>query len=288
MNLFLLCNQKRKVSHDPRVRYFPSVHCHITGLVSSLLSRPILCYNFCFLDYTRSGHKESDFRRKRSASSATSRQVSPTVTPSYVQLLIRDELRLLQNQICAKDHVLCRAGPRGKPGRRGRRGSPGKHGPQGIPGPSGIKGDSGVQGDVGPPGPRGPRGEKGQKGEQGKSISAPFFIEAPAEKTVKEGQTAVLKCEADGYPPPRVTWSRKRLTLPAGRHVTGPSNALILKNLGPEDTGIYSCSAENLLGSVNTSVQLTVQCEFHEVSSFDILWRQHTYSVTIHHLLLSP
>ena len=40
VNLFLLCNQKRKVSHDPRVRYFPSDHCHITGLVSSLLSRP--------------------------------------------------------------------------------------------------------------------------------------------------------------------------------------------------------------------------------------------------------
>ena len=178
---------------------------------------------------------------------------------------------------------MCRAGPRGKPGRRGRRGSPGKHGPQGIPGSLGIKGDPGVQGDVGPPGPRGPLGEKGQKGEQGKSISAPFFIEVPAEKTVKEGRTAVLKCEADGYPPPRVTWSRKRLTLPAGRSVTGPSNALILKNVRPEDTGIYSCSAENLLGSVNASVQLTVQCEFHEVSSFDILWRQN-----IHHLLLSP
>ena len=175
-----------------------------------------------------------------------------------------------------------------KTGPSGKTGKPWEAWPQGIPGPLGIKGDSGVQGDVGPPGPRGPRGEKGHKGEQGKSISAPFFIEAPADKTVKDGQTAVLKCEADGYSPPRVTWSRKRLTLPAGRHVTGPSNALILKNLGPEDTGIYSCSAENLLGSVNASVQLTVLCEFHEVSSFDILWRQHTYSVTIHHLLLSP
>ena len=168
--------------------------------------------------------------------------------------------------------MLCRAGPRGKPGRRGRRGSPGKHGPQGIPGPLGIKGDPGTQGDVGPPGPRGPRGEKGQKGEQGKSISAPFFIEAPAEKTVKEGQTAILKCTADGYPLPRVTWSRKRLTLPAGRHVTGPSNTLILKNLKPEDAGIYSCTAENLLGRVNASVQVTVQCEFYEVSSFDFLY----------------
>ena len=167
--------------------------------------------------------------------------------------------------------MLCREGPKGKPGRRGRRGSPGKHGPQGIPGPIGIKGDPGVEGNVGSPGPRGPRGEKGQKGEQGKSISSPSFIEAPAEKTVKEGQTAILKCTVDGYPQPRVTWSRKRSTLPIGRHVMGPSNALILKNVRPEDSGIYSCSAENLLGSANASGQLKVQCEFTEFESFKSL-----------------
>ena len=107
---------------------------------------------------------------KRSVSSPNG-QPSPTVTPSYVQLLIRHELRLLQNQICAKDRVLCHAGPRGKPGRRGRLGRPGKHGPQGIPGPMGTKGDPGVQGNVGLPGLRGPQGEKGQKGEEGRSLS---------------------------------------------------------------------------------------------------------------------
>ena len=163
--------------------------------------------------------------------------------------------------------MLCRAGQRGKPGRRGRPGNPGKYGPQGIPGPMGIKGDPGVQGNVGPPGPRGPRGEKGEKGEKGKSISAPFFIEPPAEKTVKEGQTAILKCTVDGYPQLRVTWSRERSILPLARYVTGPSNALILKDVKPEDTGIYSCSAENLLGSVNSSAQLTVQCKFYRSRS---------------------
>ena len=163
--------------------------------------------------------------------------------------------------------MLCRAGQRGKPGRRGRPGNPGKYGPQGIPGPMGIKGDPGVQGNVGLPGPRGPRGEKGEKGEKGKSISAPFFIEAPAEKTVKEGQTAILKCTVDGYPQPRVRWSRERTTLPLRRYVTGPSKALILKDVKPEDTGIYSCSAENLLGSANASAQLTVQCKFYRSRS---------------------
>ena len=172
----------------------------------------------------------------------------------------------MQNQICAKDHVLCRAGPRGKPGRRGRPGSPGKHGPQGIPGTMGIKGDLGVQGNVGLPGPRGSQGEKGQKGDKGRSISAPFFIEgAPLEKKISEGQTAILKCAVDGYPQPRVTWSKNKSSLPIGRHVTGPSDALVIKKVKPEDTGIYTCSAVNMLGSANASSQLTVQCKCHEL-----------------------
>ena len=144
-------------------------------------------------------------------------------------------------------------------------GKPWEAWPPGNSRANGNKGRSRSTGECGtPPGPRGPRGEKGQKGEQGKSISAPFFIEAPSEKTVKEGQTAILKCTVDGYPQPRVTWARKRSTLPARRHVTGPSNALIIRNVRPEDTGIYICSAENLLGSANAAAQLKVQCKFPE------------------------
>ena len=209
-------------------------------------------------------HKAGNSREKRSVSSPNG-QPSPTVTPSYVQLLIRDELRRLQNQICAKDHVLCRAGPRGKPGRRGRLGNPGKHGkhgPQGIPGPMGPKGDPGVQGKVGLPGPRGPQGEKGQKGEEGRSLSPPVLIEIPLKKTVNEGKTAVLKCKADGNPAPRVTWSKKNSSLPIGRHVVEPSSALIIRKVTKEDAGIYTCSAQNLFGSVNASVQLNVQCKY--------------------------
>ena len=206
------------------------------------------------------GHEDNISRQKRSVPSAHT-QTNPTITPSYVQLLIRDELRLLQNQICAKDHVLCRAGPQGKPGRRGRPGRPGKHGPLGAPGPMGMKGDPGIPGDTGPPGPRGRQGEKGEKGEQGKSISSPRLIETSIEKTVNEGQTAVLKCAADGNPHPRITWTKRKSSLPVGRHVLEPGSALIIKNVKPGDAGIYSCSAQNLLGSINASGQLNVQCE---------------------------
>lgn len=217
-----------------------------------------------------SGDKESISRYKRSVSPVNSPTTSPTTT-SDVQQLIRQELSQLQDQICAKDHVLCRKGPKGNSGRRGRaglrgrtgrpgpQGPPGKHGPVGPQGPIGLRGDPGFPGDIGPPGPRGPQGVKG---ERGKTVSAPFLQEPLAGMTVNEGQTAILKCTADGHPPPQVSWSKVNSSLPVGRHVVESSGALIVKNVKSEDDGVYSCRAENLLGSVNASAKLTVQCEF--------------------------
>ena len=169
--------------------------------------------------------------------------------------------------------MLCRKGPKSNQGRRGRsglRGKPGKpephgppvkHGPAGPQGLIGVRGDPGVPGEIGPPGPRGPQGPKG---ERGKTVSAPFFQAPLAGMTVDEGQIAFLKCKADGHPPPRVKWSKINSSLPVRRHVVESSGALIVKNVKLEDDGVYNCRAENLLGSVNASVKLTVQCEFCE------------------------
>ena len=194
-------------------------------------------------------------------------------TVSEVKLLIKEELRLLQNQICAKDETICQPGPkgntgrRGKPGNRGRpgppgrpgpEGPPGKHGPIGPQGPKGLKGDLGVPGDPGPVGPKGLQGQKGVKGEPGKSISAPSLLQRPVKTTVNESQTAILKCVADGNPAPRVTWYKLNSSLPVGRYVVS-SSTLIVKDVRPEDDGVYRCRAENLLGTVNATAKLTVQ-----------------------------
>ena len=208
-------------------------------------------------------------RQKRSALDNSQQKL--TLTASEVQALIKQELGLLQNQVCAKDHTLCRTGPKGNTGRRGRPGTrgrpgssgpPGKHGPIGAQGPMGIKGDVGVPGRPGPVGPRGPPGMKGDKGEPGQSISAPSMLQRPVEMTVNESLTAILKCTADGNPRPRVTWSKLNSSLPDGRHVIESSGALIVKDVRPGDDGVYSCKAENLLGQVNASSKLTVQCKW--------------------------
>ena len=221
-----------------------------------------------------SGEQETLTRKRRSLTDVS--QQKSTLTASEVQVLIKQELGLLQNQVCAKDHTLCRAGPKGNTGRRGKQGtrgrsgppgrpgsngSPGKHGPIGSQGPMGIKGDLGIAGDPGPVGPRGPPGMKGDKGDPGQSISAPSLLQGPVGMTVNESQTAILKCTADGNPRPKVTWSKLNSSFSVGRYVVESSGALIVKDVRPGDDGVYSCRAENLLGQVNASAKLSVQCK---------------------------
>ena len=126
----------------------------------------------------------------------------------------------------------------------------------------GIKGDIGMPGSPGPVGPRGPPGMKGDKGEPGQSISSPSLMQRPVDMTVNESQTVILQCTADSNPSPKVTWSKLNSSLHVGRHVVDSSGALIVKEARPVDDGVYNCRAENLLGQVNTSAKLTVQCKW--------------------------
>ena len=225
-------------------------------------------------DFNFTGEQETLSRKKRY--SPDDSQQKSTLIASEVQVLIKQELGLLQNQVCAKDHTLCSAGPKGNTGRRGKQGTrgrpgppgrtgsngpPGKHGPIGSQGPTGIKGDVGIPGDPGPVGPRGRQGLKGDKGDPGQSISAPSLLQGPAGMTVNESQTAILKCIVDGNPRPKITWSKLNSSLPVGRHMIESSGALIVKDVRPGDHGVYNCRAENLLGQESASAKLTVQCK---------------------------
>ena len=152
--------------------------------------------------------KYSDFPPRHKIYSSTPQSETTSILVTFIwDSPLR--LRLLQNQICARDETLCRSGPKGNAGRRGRPGNrgrpgppgrpgpegpPGKHGPIGHPGLMGIKGDLGVPGDPGPVGPRGLPGEKGVKGESGQSISAQSLKQRPVETTVNKSQTATRRC----------------------------------------------------------------------------------------------
>jgi len=84
-----------------------------------------------------------------------------------------------------------------------------------------------------------------------------------------------MTCEAIGYPPPTIVWSRSNgalsdrisvsdsVSVPIGNgNVTRVSVNLTITNASREDTGVHTCSANNSIGSDNKSVSITVQCKF--------------------------
>ena len=92
---------------------------------------------------------------------------------------------------------------------------------------------------------------------------------------VREGDTTTITCEALGYPPPTIVWNRidgnlsdrvsvsDSVSVPTGYgNVTRVSVNLTITNAYREDTGVYTCSANNSISSDKRNVNITVQCKF--------------------------
>ena len=91
---------------------------------------------------------------------------------------------------------------------------------------------------------------------------------------IREGNTTTITCEAFGYPPPTVVWNRingilsdrvsvsDSVSVRTGYgNVTRVSVNLTITNASREDTGVYTCSANNSIGSDSSNVSITVQCK---------------------------
>ena len=76
--------------------------------------------------------------------------------------------------------------------------------------------------------------------------------------TVKEKQNVTLPCKAAGFPPPVITWYKDGDVIEEERRQFKKRN-LEIKEIQFEDRGVYTCTAENLLGRIRTSVNVTVK-----------------------------
>ena len=188
-------------------------------------------------------------------------------------------------KICQRKKDVCSSGPPGPPGppgprvekgSRGRRGqkgrignkgdkgimgSPGKSGKQGLMGPVGLQGAPGPKGDKGD---TGPAGMPGAKGEPGKSISAPTVVVSPAMLTVNESGLASFQCSFSGNPQPAILWRKLDNQSKMSRSVVS-GGTLHLKNVTASDSGLYQCSATNILGKTQAAAQLVVNSKYHKV-----------------------
>eukprot|EP00118_Oscarella_pearsei_P016938 m.165733 g.165733 ORF g.165733 m.165733 type:complete len:5158 (+) comp38902_c0_seq1:154-15627(+) len=91
-------------------------------------------------------------------------------------------------------------------------------------------------------------------------LYSPQIIHISKRQYVQEGFTAVFQCQADGNPPPTITWRRKGNLLKndSKTSISYSGNFLSVRNLRSEDAGRYACSAENSVGSVRAIARIEV------------------------------
>ena len=88
---------------------------------------------------------------------------------------------------------------------------------------------------------------------------SPHFVIKPSPSmTVKERENVTLPCKATGFPPPIITWYKDDHVVEEEKRHFNKRNFEI-NNIMYEDRGIYTCTAENLLGRVQLSVNVTVK-----------------------------
>ncbi|XP_053096911.1 basement membrane-specific heparan sulfate proteoglycan core protein isoform X2 [Pangasianodon hypophthalmus] len=74
---------------------------------------------------------------------------------------------------------------------------------------------------------------------------------------VVEGSTAVLHCDAHGFPKPTITWSKLRAPLPWRHKIV--NNSLVLPSVGRQDSGQYICNATNHMGTSEVTIMVDVE-----------------------------
>ena len=108
--------------------------------------------------------------------------------------------------------------------------------------------------------------------------SVPPIITGPLENTIintTEEDTITITCEALGYPPPTIVWSKTNgalnepvpmsgsVSVPTGNgNVTSVSANFTMTNANREDTGSYKCTASNIVDTNERDVGIIVQCKF--------------------------
>lgn len=71
---------------------------------------------------------------------------------------------------------------------------------------------------------------------------------------VQVGHPVELPCMARGVPEPTLTWTRD-----GKKYTVSADGSLVLRDVGLDDEGTYTCTATNTAGTDEAGVQLLVQ-----------------------------
>lgn len=100
--------------------------------------------------------------------------------------------------------------------------------------------------------------------------AVPPVISSETQKYLAPVDSSVmLQCQADGSPPPSVSWHKDGQPLSESvRQRVLSSGSLQIAFIQPSDTGRYTCTAANAAGTVSLEMSLTVQSRFQSFHSF--------------------
>ncbi|XP_034035488.1 hemicentin-1 [Thalassophryne amazonica] len=80
----------------------------------------------------------------------------------------------------------------------------------------------------------------------------PVFTELLGDVALNKGERLLLVCGVSGIPTPTITWSFNNKVIPVHYdHMNGRSE-LVIERVGKDDSGTYSCVAENKVGAVKS------------------------------------
>ncbi|XP_020140944.2 leucine-rich repeats and immunoglobulin-like domains protein 1 isoform X2 [Microcebus murinus] len=91
----------------------------------------------------------------------------------------------------------------------------------------------------------------------------PSFTKTPQDIAIRTGTMARLECAATGHPNPQIAWQKDGGTdFPAARerrmHVMPDDDVFFITDVKADDTGVYSCTAQNSAGAISASATLSV------------------------------
>uniref|UniRef100_A0A673WNR2 Protogenin n=1 Tax=Salmo trutta TaxID=8032 RepID=A0A673WNR2_SALTR len=89
-------------------------------------------------------------------------------------------------------------------------------------------------------------------------LEPPSMVERPESQTRPRAGTARFMCQAQGVPPPRITWLKNGEEVHLNGRIKMYNSKLVITQITPEDDAIYQCVAENEQGSVLSLARLIV------------------------------